>query len=188
MTNRAMRSKACFLQRLALHCTRSKGINTRVNFKDMKERLWPRWRRWIPDLFKVALAFAVIVVAVVIWYQPPLVKAAFPYASYTFGGQRFEDAVLYHPLAMPTRYYVALPKKLAGRYEWFTVDRRREVVALSEMPHRRNMGRLAVRRGDPLGLDLEFRKFDGSEWQIGFFDDAIVFSNAVLTLRLDTKK
>ena len=154
----------------------------------MKDRLWPRWRRWIPDLLKVAVALAVVGVAGVIWYQPPLMKAAFPYVSYTFNGQRFEDAVLYHPLAMPTRYYIALPKKLADRYEWFTVDRRSEVVALSEMPHRRSMGRMAVRRGDPLGLDLEFRKIDGTEWRIDFFDDAIVFSNTLLTVRLDAKK
>lgn len=157
-------------------------------FKLKKNEFWTRWRRWIPDLVKIVLALVVLVVAVVIWYQPPLVKTAFPYVSYTFEGQRFEDATLYHPLAMPTRYYVALPKKLVDRYEWFAVDRRREVVALAEMPHRRNMGRLAIRRGDPLGLDLEFRKLDGSEWQIGFFDDAIVFSNVMLTVRLDTTK
>ena len=130
----------------------------------------------------------VVGMAVAIWYQPPLMQESFPYVSYTFGGRRFTDAVLYHPVAMPTRYYVALPQKLAGRYEWFAVDRRREVVALAEAPFRRSMGRLAVRRGDPLGLDLEFRKIDGSEWQIGFFDDAIVFSNAVLAVRLDAKE
>ena len=156
-------------------------------FKFEQIKGWSRWRRWIPDLIKAALALAVVGLAVAIWYQPPLMTDSFPYVSYTFNGQRFEDATLYHPLAVPTRYYVALPQKLAGRYEWFAVDRRREVVALTEMPQRRSMGRLAIRRGDPLGLDLEFRRIDGSEWQIGFFDDAIVFSNAVLAVRLDAK-
>jgi hypothetical protein len=148
----------------------------------------PRWRRWAPDLAKAAAALAVVGVAAAIWYQPPLVRASFPYVTYAFGGQRFEDAALYRPLAMPTRYYVALPRKLAGRYEWFAVDRRREVVALAEAPRRRGMGMPAVRRSDPLGLDLEFRKLDGSEWRIGFFEDAIVFSNAVLAVRLDTRR
>lgn len=147
----------------------------------------PRWRRWMPDLIKVALALVVIGIAAAIWYQPPLVKAHFPYVSYVFFGQRFEDAVLLRPLAMPTRYYVALPEKLANRYQWFAVDRRREVVALTEAPRHRALGLQAIRRSDPLGLDLEFRKLDGSEWQIAFLDDAIVFSNALLTVRLDTQ-
>jgi len=148
----------------------------------------PRWRRWMPDLIKVALALVVIGIAAAIWYQPPLVKAHFPYVSYVFFGQRFEDAVLLRPLAMPTRYYVALPEKLADRYQWFAVDRRREVVALTEAPRHRALGLQAIRRSDPLGLDLEFRKLDGSEWQIAFLDDAIVFSNALLTVRLDTQQ
>jgi hypothetical protein len=152
-------------------------------------RVLPRWRRWAPDLLKTALALAVVGVAAMIWYQPPLVSAKFPYVSYRFEGRWAEDAVLYRPLAMPTRYYVALPQKLAGRYEWFAVDRRREVVALTEAPHRRGgTGGMAIRRSDPLGLDLEFRKLDGSEWLIHFTDNAIVFSNALLIVRMDTKK
>ena len=148
----------------------------------------PRWRRWLPDLVKAALALAVIGVAAAIWYQPPLVKAGFPYVSYTFRGQPAERAVLFRPLAMPTRYYVALPERLAERYHWFAVDRRREVVALAEAPQRRILGRPAIRRSDPLGLDLEFRTLDGSEWRIFFLEDAIVFSNALLSVRLDTRQ
>ena len=145
-------------------------------------------RRWMPDLIKVALALAVIGFAAAIWYKPPLIRASFPYVSYQFKGQRANDVVLYRPLAMPTRYYIALPRKLAGRYEWFAVDRRREVVALTEAPPYRALGRPAIKRSDPLGLDLEFRKLDGSEWQIHFFEDSIVFSNALLTVRMDTKE
>ncbi len=147
-----------------------------------------RLRRVLPDLIKVALAFAVIGVAALIWYKPPLIKAGFPYLTYSFGGEWLTDATLYRPLAVPTRYYVSLPRKLAGRYEWFAVDRRREVAALTEEPKRRLMGRMAIKRGEPLGLDLEFRKIDGSEWQVFFFDDFIVFSNAVLAVRLDVNK
>ena len=147
-----------------------------------------RWRRWLPDLLKVALALAVIGVAAAIWYKPPLIRSGFPYVSYRFNGQRASDAALYRPLAMPTRYYIAMPQKLAGRYEWFAVDRRREVVALTEAPRHRFFGKHAIKRSDSLGLDLEFRKLDGSEWQIHFFEDSIVFSNALLTVRMDTKK
>jgi hypothetical protein len=144
-----------------------------------------RLRRALPDIAKVVLAFAVIGVAALIWYKPPLIVADYPCVTYRHGGEWMEDATLYRPLAMPTRYYVGLPRKLAGRYEWFAVDRRREVVALAEEPRRRLMGRKAIKRGEPLGLDLEFRKIDGSEWQIFFFDKSIVFSNAVLAVRLD---
>ena len=147
-----------------------------------------RMRRWLPDLAKVALALAVIAVAAAIWYQPPLILADFPYVSYAFQGQRATDAQLFRPLAMPTRYYIALPRQLAGRSQWFAVDRRREVAALTEQPSHRFLGRPAIKRSDPLGLDLEFRKLDGSEWRIFFFEDSIVFSNALLTVRMDTRQ
>ena len=88
---------------------------------------------------------------------------------------------------MPTRYYIEVPRQLANRYTWFAVDRRREVAALSEEPRHLFLGKKAIKRSDPLGLDLEFRKLDHSEWQVHFFDDAIVFSNDVLTVRLDIK-
>lgn len=147
-----------------------------------------RLRRWSPDLIKVALALAVIGVAAVIWFKPPLTLTDFPYVSYQFQGQTFTDAQLFRPLAMPTRYYIRLPQKLADRYEWFAVDRRREVVALTLAPRHRLLGRDAIKRSDPLGLDLEFRKLDHSEWQVYFFTDAVVFSNAVLSVRMDTKR
>ena len=146
-----------------------------------------RLQRLIPDLIKVAAAFAVIFIAGAIWYKPPLILASRPYVSYTFGGQEATDAKLYRPLAMPTRYYIELPRQLANRYTWFAVDRRREVAALSEEPRHLFLGKKANKRSDPLGLDLEFRKLDHSEWQVHFFDDAIVFSNDVLTVRLDIK-
>ncbi|HPK37954.1 MAG TPA: hypothetical protein PLH01_06705 [Kiritimatiellia bacterium] len=144
-----------------------------------------RWCRIAPDLTKTAIALAVIVLAAAIWYKPPLIRANFPYLSYRFDNRVLTDAVLYRPLAMPTRYYIMLPAQRTGRYAWFAVDRRREVVALAEAPQHRFLGQPAIRRSDPLGLDLEFRKLDGSEWRIFFFDDAIVFSNNVLAVRLD---
>ncbi len=146
-----------------------------------------RFRRWLPDLIKTLLALAVIGVAAAIWYMPPLTLADFPYVSYQFQGETFTDARLFRPLAMPTRYYIRLPKKLADRYEWFAVDRRREVAALTDAPRHRFLGRDAIKRSDPLGLDLEFRKLDHSEWRVYFLADAIVFSNTVLSVRMDTK-
>jgi len=145
------------------------------------------FRRILPDLLKVAVALAVILFGSVIWYQPPLTRDSFPYVSYTYEGKTATDAKLYRPLAMPTRFYIELPKKLHDRYLWFSVDRRREVVALTEAPQHRFLGWPAIKRSDPLGLDLEFRKLDHSEWQVHFLKDAIVFSNAVLTVRMDTK-
>jgi hypothetical protein len=147
-----------------------------------------RFRRLLPDLAKISLAFLVIGLGAVIWYQPPLLQVSHPYVSYTFEGQPSADAKLYRPLAMPTRFYVELPRQLANRYTWFAVDRRREVAALSAAPRHRIFGRNAIKRSDPLGLDLEFRKLDHSEWQVHFLDDAIVFSNNVLSVRLDIER
>ncbi len=147
-----------------------------------------RWRRMLPDLAKVTLAFAVIGFGAAIWYQPPLLRADFPYVSCLFQGQPLEGVALYRPLAMPTRYYIELPLQLAGRYTWFAVDRRREVAALAEAPAHRFLGRNAIKRSDPLGLDLEFRKLDNAEWRVFFFEDSILFSNAVLTVKLGIKQ
>ncbi len=127
-------------------------------------------------------------IAAAIWYKPPLTLADFPYVSYQFQGQTLADAQLFRPLAMPTLYYIRLPKKLADRYEWFAVDRRREVVALALAPSHRFLGHDAIKRSEPLGLDLEFRKLDHTEWQVFFLKDAVVFSNAVLAVRMDTKR
>ncbi len=37
-------------------------------------------------------------------------------------------------------------------------------------------------------MDLEFRKFDRSEWLVYFLPEAVVFSNAVLSVRMDVAK
>lgn len=144
--------------------------------------------RWMADLIKVVAALCVVVLAGFVWYQPPLTETSFPHLTYTFEGKEHRDATLYRPAAMPARYYVALPQRLAGHYKWFVIDRRREVVALTSEPKRRAIGGMAIRRSDPLGLDLEFRKIDGSEWQIHFMPDKITFSNAVLSVSLDAQK
>ena len=148
-----------------------------------------RLRRLLPDIVKASLALLVMGLAVAVWLMPPLFRDSFPYASYTLSGQTSTNAVLYRALAVPMRFYVALPEKVADRYQWFAIDRRREIVALMDGPPGHSFfGGPAVKRNAPLGLDLEFRKIDGSEWRIDFFKDAIVFSNNVLSVRLDTAK
>jgi hypothetical protein len=142
----------------------------------------------LPDLVKATLALAVVIAGAAIWYEPPLIRSDRPAVTYQFEGKTFSDADLYRPLAMPTRYYIGLPRTLAGRYTWFAVDRRREVAALTEAPQGRLLGRPSIKRGAPLGLDLEFRKLDNSEWRVFFLPDQIVFSNAVLSVRLSASK
>ena len=153
-----------------------------------------RLRRLLPDIIWVTVAVAVIGLGIAIWLKPPLFRNSFPYVSYTFGGETFTNAVLYHPLAVPARFYVGLPEKLAGRYQWFTIDRMREIVALADGPPTDTffgwpaVKRNALKHDAPLGLDLEFRTLDDSQWLIFFFKDAIVFSNNILCVRLDTQK
>jgi len=147
-----------------------------------------RLSRILPDTLKVTCALVVIGLAIAVWIKPPLIRGDFPALSYTFAGQTLTDALLYRPLAMPTRYYIRLPKKLADRYEWFAVDRRREVAALTDAPVHSFCGLPAIKRSAPLGLDLEFRKLDNSEWRVFFLPESIVFSNALLCVRLDAKR
>ncbi len=145
--------------------------------------------RLISDLLKVVIALAVIALAGVIWYQPPLVKVESPYATWSHRGSVWSEAQLYRPLSVPTRFYISLPSTLENHYEWFAVDRRHEIAAMmTNAPSRRTLGWVAVRRGEPLGLDLEFRKMDGSEWQVHFFDSQILFSNALLAVEVSLDK
>ena len=147
-----------------------------------------RIRHLLPDFIKVAVALVIILLALAILLKPPLLKSDFPRVSYTFNGNTYTNAVLYRPLAMPTRYYIELPETLAGRYRCFAVDRRREVAALmtNELAHT-FFGLPAVKRGDPLGMDLEFRHLDDSVWNVAFLPETILFSNAVLSVRLDIR-
>lgn len=147
-----------------------------------------RMRRMLPDIIRVVLAFTVISIGVAIWWKPPLMTASFPVTTYIHKNSLPREAALFRPMAMQERYYVQLPEKLEGRYEWFAIDRRQEVVALCEEPVHSFLGNKAIKRGDPLGMDLEFRTIEGHEWLIHFFTDAIVFSNNVLSVRLDTKQ
>jgi len=165
--------------------TQISAVEEKIN-RDIKTR--SRLRRMLPDIIRVALALTVIGVGTAIWWKPPLLTATFPVTTYKYKTGPVKHAYLYRPLAMQERYYVKLAQKLEDRYEWFAIDRRREVVALAEEPKHTFLGKMAIKRADPLGLDLEFRKIDGSEWQINFYEDAIVFSNKLLCVRLDTKK
>lgn len=151
-------------------------------------RLLHRSRRLWSDILQTGVALTIVGVGMLVWYKPILVSDTFPRVTYYHDGQRFDDATLYRPLAMPTRFYISLPRKLSGRYQWFTVDRRREIVALAAKPQKNLLGKLAIKRGDPLGLDLEFRKIDGSEWRVDFLERTIVFSNAVLVVKLDAER
>ena len=145
--------------------------------------------RWLlPDVLKGAGACIVVIVALVILITPPLIQSDFPKVSYTYNGTTYTNALLYRPLAMPTRYYIALPEKIADRYQYFAVDRRREVATLMTNTLSRTIfGVPTIKRSDPLGLDLEFRHLDNSEWQVFFLPQEILFSNAVLAIRLDVK-
>ncbi|MDA3925702.1 MAG: hypothetical protein PF904_13465 [Kiritimatiellae bacterium] len=146
-----------------------------------------RFRRMLPDILRVILALSVIAAGIAIWFKPPLFTASFPTTTYQYKGKPAQQATLYRPIAMQERYYVELPDKLENRYQWFAIDRRREEVALCDEPQHRFLGKRAIKRGDPLGLDLEFRTLDGHEWLIYFYTDAIVFSNNLLCVRLDAK-
>ena len=142
----------------------------------------------LPDVLKVAGALIVISVALVILVIPPLVQSDFPKVTYSYNGATYTNATLYRPLAMPTRYYIALPEKIADRYQFFAVDRRREVATLMTNKLSRTIfGMPAIKRTDPMGLDLEFRRLDNSEWRVSFLPETILFSNAVLAVRLDVK-
>jgi len=145
-----------------------------------------RLRRLLPDIIKSGAALLITLFALTILLKPPLFKSDSPRVTYTFNGNTYTNALLYRPLAMPTRYYIQLPETLAGRYRTFAVDRRREVAAL--MTNELNqtlLGLPAIKRSDSLGMDLEFRHLDGSVWNVFFLPETILFSNAVLTVRLD---
>lgn len=145
-----------------------------------------RVRHLLPDVLKGVIAFIVIIMALVILLTPPLVQSDFPKVTYSYNGTTYTNASLYRPLAMPNRYYIALPEKIAERYQYFAVDRRREVATLMTNTLSRSIfGMPVIKRSDPMGMDLEFRHLDNSEWRVSFLPETILFSNAVLAVRLD---
>ena len=145
-----------------------------------------RVRHLLPDVLKGVIAFIVIIMALVILLTPPLVQSDFPKVTYSYNGTTYTNASLYRPLAMPNRYYIALPEKIAERYQYFAVDRRREVATLMTNTLSRSIfGMPVIKRSDPMGMDLEFRHLDNSEWRVSFLPEMILFSNAVLAVRLD---
>jgi hypothetical protein len=139
------------------------------------------------DLTCILTALFAITLAAILWYKPPLLCGTNPKVSYIVDGETFTNALLFRPLAMPSRYYVQLPGKVQGKYQWFAIDRRQEVAAWAEAPVRHFLRWPAIHRSDPLGLDLEFRKIDSMEWNVRFQRDEIVFSNDALTVRLEPK-
>jgi hypothetical protein len=101
-----------------------------------------RFRRMLPDILRVFIAFTVILIGVAIWLKPPLISASFPLTTFSHKGGPEQEATLYRPIAMQERYYVELPEMIADRYQWFAIDRRREEVALCDEPIHRFFGKL----------------------------------------------
>lgn len=140
------------------------------------------------DVAGILVAVAVLALGAAVWLMPPLFRASRPTLTYAVGDQTYTNAALFRPLAMPSRYYIELPRLIAGRYRWFVVDRRREIAAiLTNAPSSTLFGLPAIRRNDPLGIDLEFRKMDNSEWRVSFSPTDILFTNAILKVRLEAK-
>ena len=147
----------------------------------------PKRRASGVDLLVALLSLVGLILGIFIWYQPPLVEISSPTVECRYLGEPIKDVKLYTPLSMPARYYVKLPRELRKRYQWFSVDLRREICAISEPPTHTFLGWHAVRRSEPLGLDLEFRHLDDSEWHINFSDERIAFTNAVLSVELKNR-
>ena len=167
--------------------TSSEDAGSAVSYNDAPGRsFWRKLLGW--DFFVTVFSVFGLGFGALIWYQPPLIRSSSPKVSCSYLGANIEGVELYRPLSMPSRYYIKLPHELRKRYRWFSVDRRREICAIAKPPTRTFMGMPIIRRGDSLGLDLEFRHLDGSEWRIGFFEDSIVFSNALLSVRLEQKQ
>lgn len=153
---------------------------------EKKETFWNKLLGW--DFFVTIFSVMGLALGATIWYRPPLFRSDTLEVKCSYLDEPIEGVELYRPLSMPSRYYVRLPHELRKRYRWFSIDRRREICAIAKPPEKNLFGIPSIRRGDNLGLDLEFRHLDGSEWQIGFFTDSIVFSNALLSIRLDKKR
>ncbi len=155
----------------------------------VQESKWKSfWRKLIGwDFFVTLFSVLGLALGVVIWYQPPLFQSSSLSVECKYLGERIEGVKLYRPLSMPSRYYILLPHELRKTYRWFAVDRRHEICAISKPPALNFCGMPIIRRRDSLGQDLEFRHLDNSEWRVGFFENSIVFSNALLSVRLDKK-
>ena len=142
-------------------------------------------KRRLSDKIAVVLAGFVFTISAWIWIFPPLQPVSSPKAVYALGTNEVRQASVYSPVAVPARYYIELPETVLGQYQWFMVDFRSEVASRLKGPisHRR-LGLLSVNRSGDRGEDLEFRKIDGDEWRVSFFEKNAVFSNSLLRIEL----
>lgn len=142
-------------------------------------------KRRLSDKIAVVLAAVVFALSVWVWIFPPLQPVSSPTAVYALGTNEVRQANVYRPVAVPARYYIELPETVLEQYRWFMVDFRSEVASrLREPISRRRFGFLSVNRSGDRGEDLEFRKIDGDEWRVSFFEGTAVFSNSLLRVEL----
>lgn len=142
-------------------------------------------KRRLSDKIAVVLAGVVFALSAWIWIFPPLQPVSSPTAVYALGTNEVRQASVYRPVAVPARYYIELPETVLEQYRWFMVDFRSEVASrLKEPISRRRFGLLSVNRSGDRGEDLEFRKIDGDEWTVSFFEGTAVFSNSLLRIEL----
>lgn len=138
------------------------------------------------DIAIVALGILALIIVVTLWRTPVMIPSAVQ-ASVEWAEPLEGQPKVYKLLGLPARFYIRLPRKLDDRYEWFTIDTRREIVSLlDDDPETTTwLGFPAVHRTDDPGLDLEFRDLDGLEWRIAFENDRVRFTNGRLTVTLN---
>ncbi len=140
------------------------------------------------DIFGITLACVALVGCILVWFFPPLLPDARSVAGCRVGNAAPQEAIVYRPVAIPARYYIYLPEKALGKFQWFMVDFRSETAAwLPESPERHTAGIRWIKRAGDKGLDLEFRKMDNTEWLVNFTPSGATFSNSLMAVSLQTQ-
>ncbi len=134
---------------------------------------------------KYLLLLIVLAVLYLLWYAPPLIETHAATVSYSSSGQVHNDAIVYRPLFMPSRYYIRLSTVPRDEYHWFAVDFSRRTASLAS-PIFLQFGEPFIHRDMPIGVSLTNPKVE-DRWTVSLTATNAIFSNGALFVSL-TKK
>ncbi len=121
-------------------------------------------RKWRIILGCVGLILASIFVGL-LWFAPPLLRSSNYTVSYVVDGLEFDDAEVFKPLGISSRYYVRFPSAKNRFYRWIGIDFERGIAAIPLFPVKCPCGSPCIHRDQAFGIHLTSGKME-SDWRV----------------------
>ena len=142
-------------------------------------------RKWRIILGCVGLILASIFVAL-LWLAPPLLRSSNYTVSYVVDGLEFDDAEVFKPLGISSRYYVRFPSAKNRFYRWIGIDFERGVAAMAFLTEESFWGTPSIRRDQRVGLLLTNGKL-GEDWQVSVTRDVVNLVSSRMSVMMERR-